>query len=86
MAMRVLEAIATGVVILGVQAAAAATAYTYDTLGRLSTASYDNGKQIVYNYDPAGNRSSVVTQNTPLHAPAKTPVHTGTGRMIRQKH
>jgi YD repeat-containing protein len=43
----------------------AATTYSHDGLGRLSTVSYENGKQIVYNYDAAGNRSSVVTQATP---------------------
>lgn len=43
----------------------AATTYVYDALGRLSTASYDNGKQVVYGYDPAGNRSQVITQATP---------------------
>lgn len=46
--------------------------YGYDTLGRLRTATYDNGKQIVYTYDPAGNRSSVVAQVTP-HAAAVVP-------------
>jgi len=44
---------------------AAATTYTYDDLGRLKTVTYDNGKQIVYTYDPAGNRTQVVTQPTP---------------------
>jgi YD repeat-containing protein len=40
----------------------AATTYVYDTLGRLSTVTYDNGLQIVYTYDAAGNRSAVTTQ------------------------
>ena len=40
----------------------AATTYTYDALGRIVTATYDNGKQIVYSYDAAGNRTQVVTQ------------------------
>jgi len=53
-----------------------ATTYQYDDLGRLKSASYDNGKEIDYNYDPAGNRSSVVVQTTPHRAPSKTPVHT----------
>lgn len=48
--------------------AGAATTYEYDTLGRLSKASYDNGKQIVYAYDQAGNRTQVTTQATPPHA------------------
>jgi Bacterial Ig domain/RHS Repeat len=41
----------------------AATTYTYDSLGRLSVVDYDNGYQIVYTYDSAGNRTSVVTQS-----------------------
>jgi hypothetical protein len=49
-----------------------ATTYQYDDLGRLKSASYDNGK-IDYNYDPAGNRSSVVVQTTPHMAPSKAP-------------
>ena len=52
---------------LTASAANAGVAYTYDGLGRLWTASYDNGKQIVYTYDPAGNRTQVVTQATPPH-------------------
>jgi len=35
-----------------------ATTYQYDNLGRLKSASQDNGKEVDYNYDPAGNRSS----------------------------
>lgn len=42
----------------------AATVYTYDTLGRLSTVCYDNGMKITYSYDPAGNRTQVVTTGT----------------------
>lgn len=55
-------------------ACAAGVVYDYDTLGRLRSATYDSGKQIVYSYDPAGNRSSVVTQATPPHASAVVPV------------
>ena len=44
-----------------VSPAAAATTYTYDTLGRLSSVTYDNGKTITYTYDAAGNRTAVVT-------------------------
>jgi YD repeat-containing protein len=39
----------------------AATTYTYDTLGRVATVTYDNGKTITYSYDAAGNRTQVVT-------------------------
>jgi len=42
----------------------AATTYKYDTLGRLYEVCYDNGQTIVYNYDPMGNRTSVVIQGT----------------------
>lgn len=45
--------------------ASAATVYVYDALGRLISATYDSGKQIVYTYDAAGNRTQVVTQTTP---------------------
>jgi YD repeat-containing protein len=32
--------------------------YTYDALGRVLTATYDNGTVIFYNYDAAGNRTT----------------------------
>jgi len=32
--------------------------YTYDALGRVLTATYDNGTKIFYNYDAAGNRTT----------------------------
>jgi len=32
--------------------------YTYDALGRVSTASYDTGVCIIYTYDAAGNRTA----------------------------
>lgn len=35
--------------------------YTYDSLGRIKTVTFANGTIITYNYDPAGNRTSVVT-------------------------
>ncbi|MBL8537377.1 MAG: RHS repeat protein [Hyphomonadaceae bacterium] len=34
--------------------------YTYDALGRISTAAFPNGTTITYTYDPAGNRTQVV--------------------------
>ncbi len=37
--------------------ALAATTYTYDALGRLTSVTYDNGKTIAYTYDAAGNRT-----------------------------
>lgn len=39
-------------------AANGSVAYTYDALGRVTTASYDTGVCIVYSYDPNGNRLS----------------------------
>ena len=42
----------------------AATIYTYDDLGRVATVIYDNGKEIIYTYDPAGNRTEVVVQHS----------------------
>jgi YD repeat-containing protein len=40
------------------QAANGSVAYTYDALGRVTTASYDTGVCIIYAYDPNGNRLS----------------------------
>ena len=39
--------------------ALAGTQYQYDTLGRLTRVAYDNGRVVLYSYDPAGNRSHV---------------------------
>lgn len=35
--------------------------YTYDSVGRLKTVTFDNGTVITYNYDDMGNRTSAVT-------------------------
>lgn len=43
-----------------------AMSYTYDSLGRLTQVSYDNGSYISYAYDPAGNISQVETYNTTI--------------------
>jgi YD repeat-containing protein len=40
---------------------AAATAYTYDTLGRVIRVDYPNGNSTLYTYDAAGNRTAVST-------------------------
>ena len=37
----------------------------YDSLGRLTRVTYSNGVVIVYTYDAAGNRSTVVTTGAP---------------------
>ncbi len=46
-------------------ALAVSVSYTYDTLGRLSKATYSTGVIIVYAYDAAGNRSSTVVTGAP---------------------
>jgi YD repeat-containing protein len=53
-----------GTAILAVLSATSlgATNYSYDNLGRLWVVTYDNGMQVTYTYDSAGNRTSVVTQ------------------------
>ena len=43
--------------------------YTYDALGRLTSASFPNGVTITYTYDPAGNRTQVVAASTPPPPP-----------------
>ena len=59
--------IALAIAILAVMTASPAIAgnvtYTYDALGRLHTATYTNGVVITYNYDAAGNRTSVSSGN-----------------------
>lgn len=40
------------------RAANGSVAYTYDALGRVTTASYDTGVCVIYSYDPNGNRLS----------------------------
>ena len=41
---------------------AGSAVYTYDSLGRITHIAYSCGMMIVYTYDPAGNRTSVVVQ------------------------
>ena len=46
-------------------AANGSVVYTYDALGRVTTASYDTGVIIIYSYDANGNRTQqVVNVNT----------------------
>lgn len=59
---------------LSVAPALSATSYTYDALGRLIKVRYDNGKEINYTYDAAGNRTQRTVQtsganNPPVAAP-----------------
>jgi len=53
------------------QASAQSVSYSYDAMGRLTGASYNNGSTITYAYDAAGNRTSVVT-NTGVAAKVVT--------------
>jgi YD repeat-containing protein len=46
----------------------AATNYTYDRLGRLTSALYENGLCVAYSYDANGNRTAINS------APAGSPV------------
>ena len=64
-------------------ATSAGVTYTYDTLGRLSVAAYDNNEQITYTYDAAGNRTQVVTSTPPHGAVASKPT---TKSKTRRKH
>lgn len=49
--------------------ALAATQYQYDALGRLVRVRYDNGKEIVYTYDAAGNRLQRVVRTAGTNRP-----------------
>ncbi len=46
-------------------ALAGSVTYTYDTLGRLSKATYSNGVVVTYAYDAAGNRTVVTVTGAP---------------------
>lgn len=43
-------------------AANGSVVYTYDPLGRLTTASYDTGVCVIYSYDANGNRLSQIVR------------------------
>jgi large repetitive protein len=59
---------------LSIAPAFSATSYTYDALGRLIKVRYDNGKEIIYTYDAAGNRvQSAVTNVGANSAPVANP-------------
>ena len=54
-----------GAALCGAIALGAEVTYEYDELGRLKTVTYDDGKQIDYVLDAAGNRTSVKSWNAP---------------------
>jgi YD repeat-containing protein len=56
----------------GAQSLPGTETYTYDALGRLTSVAYPNATTVTYNYDPAGNRSTVqATDTSPPSAPGK---------------
>lgn len=57
--------VATTVAATQAPVAAASVAYAYDALGRITSATYDNGVVIAYSYDAAGNRTALVVSGTP---------------------
>ncbi|MCP5433501.1 MAG: RHS repeat protein [Alphaproteobacteria bacterium] len=48
---------------------AQSVSYTYESLGRLTSATYSDGRVIEYSYDPAGNRTEVVKTGVTNAAP-----------------
>jgi len=44
---------------------AGSVAYTYDSLGRVTQATYSNGVVITYVYDASGNRTSYTVTGAP---------------------
>jgi len=57
--------------ILSADGARASVSYTYDQLGRVTTAVYDNGMCVAYAYDKNGNRTS---QTNTISSPAESPI------------
>ena len=58
LALWILACVAAASAFAPAHAANGSVAYTYDALGRVTTASYDTGVCIIYSYDPNGNRLS----------------------------
>ena len=54
---------ALGVCLIGPSLAdpPASVTYTYDELGRLRTGQYSDGRKVDYQYDPAGNRTTMTS-------------------------
>ena len=55
---RLLLSVLVGIIAFGSTTTAAGISYSYDKLGRVTTAVYDTGVCIAYSYDPNGNRTS----------------------------
>jgi YD repeat-containing protein len=55
--------------VLWPMSAGATASFTYDEVGRLTTAVYDNGLCLGYSYDANGNRTGVSTLTTSTQAP-----------------
>lgn len=69
-----LRSLVSGLALLTMGRAARASAsdpviYTYDALGRLTSAAYPSGVTINYTYDAAGNRTQVSSGSTPPPPP-----------------
>lgn len=60
-------------VMLRTPARAQSVQYTYDALGRLSTATYPSGVVTRYSYDAAGNRTEVYSGTNPPPPPPPPP-------------
>jgi large repetitive protein len=54
-------------------ATAGTTTYTYDVLGRVTSATYANGTTLSYTYDAAGNRTQLVTNGALAITTANVP-------------
>ncbi len=62
-------ALLSGAACLAVGTAFAGATYSYDSLGRIISVRYDDGKQIVYKYDAAGNRTQHIVSATTVNRP-----------------
>ena len=52
-------ALRAGIEAIPAWAASDNATYTYDTIGRVTSVTYENGTTITYTYDAAGNRTNV---------------------------
>ena len=67
MSYAIVRAGALAVVAIGSHALAQqSTTYAYDALGRLTAVGRSNSEAVIYGYDPAGNRTSILRGVRPL--------------------